>query len=135
MKRDFKVIQINGFKGLIIFAFIACCVATGFIMFPSWLCKSVWNFVAVYVPHMPEMTMITGGILWAIIALSYFAIAKPRIAIGLGNHSQMSEAEIDMITNRLKNMDLSQIKEIPSEKLQEHSEEKTEEKNEENLIK
>jgi len=135
MKRDFKVIQINGFKGLIMFAFIACCVVTGFVMFPSWLCKTIWNFIAVYVPHMPEMTMITGGILWAIIALSYFAITKPRISIGLGNHPPMSEAEIDMITNRLKNMDLSQIKEVAVEKLQEHKEEQPEEENEEKLTK
>lgn len=135
MKRDFRVIQINGFKGLAIFIFIACCVVTGFIMFPSWLCKTVWNLLAVYVPHMPEMTMLTGGILWAIIALSYFAVTKPRIAIGLGNRPHISEAEIDMITNRLKNMDLSQINEISVEKLQENKEPQSEEENEENLTK
>ena len=78
MKDKLSIIKINGFTGIFIAVFLIGCLIEGAIMFPSKLLMHGWNFIAGYVENMPVMNLLHGTILWAIIALSAFAILKDR---------------------------------------------------------
>jgi len=69
MKNKCTVIQIDGFRGILIVGFIILCAIAGFIIFPAWCCQHGWNFVAGYVNGMPLMELKHGALLWVIIAL------------------------------------------------------------------
>ena len=47
MKRRMNVIQINGFKGLVMAVGIVACLIAGFVAFPGLVMKTAWNFVSV----------------------------------------------------------------------------------------
>ncbi len=89
MNRNFNVIKINGFKGLLFALFLICCFATGVVVFPGWICMHAWNFVAGYFLDMPTMTIVHGSILWLIIALSIYAINKGNFSISFGTAAPM----------------------------------------------
>ena len=69
MKNKCTVIQIDGFRGILIVGFIIMCAIAGFIIFPAWCCQHGWNFIAGFVDNMPLMELKHGAILWVIIAL------------------------------------------------------------------
>ena len=83
-KNKFSVIKINGFKGLALVLFLIGCFATGFILFPGWVCQNIWNFIASYFSALPEMQIVHGVILWAIIALSFYALNSDAFSISFG---------------------------------------------------
>lgn len=89
MKRNFNVIKIDGFKGLMMAAFVVCCLVAGFLSFPGWVCMHIWNFTAEYFPQMPQMTLLHGIMLWAIIALSFYALNKGNFSISFGSSRPM----------------------------------------------
>ena len=69
MKNKCTVIQIDGFRGILIVGFLLLCAGAGFIIFPAWCCQHGWNFIAGFVDGMPVMELKHGAILWVIIAL------------------------------------------------------------------
>lgn len=73
-----KILKINGLRGVVFVLFCICCLATGFIFFPSWACMHIWNFIANYFYQIPKMELIHGVILWAIIALSLYTCHKNK---------------------------------------------------------
>lgn len=85
MNKKFNVIKINGFKGLLLAFFIVGCLVAGFLIFPGWICKILWNFVAEYFVNMPVMNLLHGVILWCIIALSTYALNKGNFAISFSS--------------------------------------------------
>ncbi len=85
MNKRFNVIRINGIKGLLIAAFIVGCLIAGFLVFPGWVCKGLWNFAAGYFTQMPQMNMLHGIMLWCIIALSLYALNQGNFAISIGH--------------------------------------------------
>ena len=46
MNKHFRIIDVNGFRGLILFLFIAVCLVCGFIGFPGYLSMALWNTLA-----------------------------------------------------------------------------------------
>ena len=46
MNKHFRIIDVNGFRGLLLFLFILVCLATGFIAFPAYLAMNLWNVLA-----------------------------------------------------------------------------------------
>ena len=82
--KNFNVIKISGIKGLLIVGFLICCFASGFVIFPGWICMHCWNFVSNFVTDMPTMTLLHGSILWLIIALSIYALNKGNFAVSIG---------------------------------------------------
>lgn len=83
MKNKCTVIQINGFRGLLVVGFVIVCAVAGFIVFPAWCCQHAWNYLANFVNNLPLMDLRQGVLLWAIVALvSYLALfGKFRIAV------------------------------------------------------
>lgn len=83
-KNKFSIIKINGFKGIALVVFLIGCFAAGFVIFPGWVCQNIWNFTAGYFSILPEMQLIHGVILWAIIALSFYALNSDAFSISFG---------------------------------------------------
>ena len=81
MKNKCTVIQIDGFRGLLIFLFIIMCAIAGFLIFPAWCCQHAWNFIASYVANMPLMELKHGILLWIIITLIFYATMSNKFKI------------------------------------------------------
>ena len=113
MKNKCTVIQIDGFRGLLILGFVIMCAIAGFIIFPAWCCQHIWNFIAGFVLDMPTMELKHGAILWIIIALiSYvtlfnkfkiaFVSAKDAASFRGGKMPISDEEIIKAIEKRIK---------------------------------
>ena len=63
MKKNFNVIQIKGFRGIIMAIFIVTCLSAGFIVFPGWLCMQIWNIIASYTLNIPLIALLQGILL------------------------------------------------------------------------
>lgn len=103
MNKNFKVIRINGFRGVLTAIFVVCCLATGFIVFPGWLSMHLWNYIASFYILMPKMELIHGIILWAIVALTFYGINNNRMLIGISSPPVLNEDQIKDIMTRVKN--------------------------------
>jgi len=104
MNKNYKVIKINGFRGLFLAIFIGCCLITGFVVFPGWLSMHVWDYMTSFFISVPRMNLQQGIILWAIIALSIYAINKNRFLVGFSSAPMLDEEQIKNIVNRVKNV-------------------------------
>ncbi len=105
MKNRLNVIKINGFSGMFIAALLIGCVIEGVIIFPSKILMHIWNFIALYVDNMPTMTLIHGVILWAIIALSTYAILREKSPISYHSPNVISDEDIRDIIEQAKKME------------------------------
>ncbi len=92
MNKNFNIIKITGFKGLLIVLFLICCFAAGFMIFPGWICMNAWNFIAGFFMDMPRMTLLHGSILWLIIALSLYALNKGNFSVSFGSAAPLPMA-------------------------------------------
>lgn len=102
MNKNYKVIKINGFRGILTAIFIVCCLATGFLVFPGWVCMHAWNYFASMSMFMPKMMLLHGIMLWSIIALSAYAINNNRFLIGFSAPPALNEEQIKDILSRVK---------------------------------
>ena len=44
MNRNFRVITINGIRGIFVAIFIVLGLIAGFVISPGWLCMQIWNY-------------------------------------------------------------------------------------------
>lgn len=114
-KRNCKVIKINGFRGLLLALFIGACLLTGFIVCPGWLCMNIWNYTASFFLLMPEMNLVQGVMLWAIIALSIYGINGNRFLVGFSSAPTLNEDQIKNIMERVKTATMEAKLEKPAE--------------------
>ena len=102
MKKNFKVITINGVRGIFAAIFVVLGLIAGFIISPGWVCMQIWNKVAEETLTMSTMNLFQGIMLWAIIALSLYALNNKRTLIGFGSYPTLSPNQIKDIMNRAK---------------------------------
>lgn len=103
MNKNYRVIKINGFRGVLTAIFVVCCLVTGFVVFPGWVAMHLWNYIASFYILMPKMQLMHGVILWAIIALSIYGLNNNRMLIGFSTPPSLSEDQIKDIMTRVKN--------------------------------
>ena len=103
MNRNYRVIKINGFRGILTALFAIGCLITGFLVCPGWVFMNLWNYVASYNLLMPKMQLVHGIMLWSIVALSLYALNNNRCLIGFSAPPQLSEDQIRDIVTRVKN--------------------------------
>ena len=106
MKKNFKVITINGVRGIFAAIFVVLGLIAGFIISPGWVCMQIWNRIAEETFTMSTMNIFQGIMLWAIIALSLYALNNKRTLIGFGSYPTLSPEQIKDIMNRAKAKDL-----------------------------
>lgn len=102
MKKNFKVITINGIRGILAVIFIALGLIAGFIISPAWVCMTVWNHYLSSSTIVGTMNIYHGLLLWAIIALTLYALNGKNQLIGFGNYPNLSREQIRDIVNRAK---------------------------------
>ena len=100
MKRNLKVIQINGLRGLITACMIGMCLVAGFVCFPGWVAMHAWNFIAAKFMA-PTLGLFQGILLWGIIAVSYFMIRKHRFVVSFKAPDDLTEEELMQVMGRV----------------------------------
>ena len=102
MKKRMNVIQIKGVRGIMLAAFVVCCLAAGFIVFPGWLCMGLWNYVTDYFYSLPSIGLFQGVLLWAILASSYFIFRKESVVVCMRTPQGLSEEELKSVFENAK---------------------------------
>ena len=100
MRRNAKIIQINGFRGLLTALFIITCLGAGFIAFPGFVAMNIWNYFAG--SNVPQINLYQGILLWAIIFLTYFIATKQRVAVSFATPKELNEEELKTLMERVK---------------------------------
>lgn len=96
-----KIIQINGFRGMMMAAFIVAGLISGFVACPGIVIMRLWNrYLTVY--GMPVLDAFQGVLLWVIVALTYYILTKGYMPVSFASPDKMSDAEFDMIMKKAK---------------------------------
>lgn len=117
MNKNFKVITINGFRGIIAAIFIVCGLIAGFVISPGWVCMKLWNFAFEYSNYFAQMNLCQGIMLWVIIALSLYALNNKKALIGFGSYSGLSPEQIREIMEKARKTEAKLIQEMKDKHL------------------
>lgn len=102
MRKNAKIIQISGFRGLIFIAFVAVCLVAGFVVFPGLVGMCLWNnFLSEYL-NLPEINILQGILLWSIVALIIYLSGSGRSVVQMKKAAQLNESEIRDLMDRIK---------------------------------
>lgn len=102
MKKNLKVIQINGFRGIFMALFIVSCLIAGFIAFPALLTMNLWNYLATKTGSFPPIAFGEGVLLWAIITFSIYLFNKRKFIVSFNAQQELSEDEVKNVLSRIK---------------------------------
>lgn len=122
MKKNFRIITINGFRGILAAIFVVCGLIAGFIISPGWVCMKLWNWGFEYSNHIAQMNLIQGILLWAIIALSLYGLNNKRALIGFGSYSGLNPDQIKDIMEKTKKAEERILKELKEKHINDLSE-------------
>ncbi len=133
MNKNYKVVTINGIRGIIALIFIVLGLIAGFIISPGWVCMKIWNYIFESSDTVSLMNLFQGIMMWAIIALSLYALNNRRALIGFNSFSGLTPEQIRDIMARTKNADAKFVKhlEIMNKELKENVETDTVQQQEE----
>ena len=106
MKKNVNVIQIKGVRGLLFAGFVVSCLAAGFVVFPGWVGMNAWNLVAQYYSNIPNIGLIQGILLWAIVATAYFIFRKEKVVVCMKTPQGLSEEELKAVFADMKKQSL-----------------------------
>lgn len=102
MRRNFRVLQINGFRGLLIAFFAISCLIAGFIAFPAFLLMNAWNYLSVATSSFPAIDFAEGLLLWAIIIFSILIFNKRKFIVSFNSQQALTEAEMSEIVAKIR---------------------------------
>ncbi len=109
MKKNMKVIQINGFRGLVLALFIASCLFAGFIIYPAFMCMFLWNALADKISSVAHITFWAGLLLWAIILLSWIIFGKRKLLVSFKTPTELTDDELDDVISKIKIHEMNKI--------------------------
>ena len=113
MKKEFKVITINGIRGAIAAIFVVMGLIAGFIISPGWVCMQLWNqAIEEFNLVVSTMNIYQGIMLWAIIALSLYALNNKRALIGFGSYKGLSPEQVKDIMSRARDSEEKILKQL-----------------------
>ena len=99
MKRNAKIIQIAGFRGILTAIFVVTCLAAGFVAFPGLVAMTIWNKC---VTVLPQINLLQGILLWAMVALICYIANNQRFAISFESPKELTEEEMDALMQRVR---------------------------------
>ena len=97
MKKNINVIQIKGFRGLIVAAFVVTCLIAGFGIFPGLIAMKLWNIVANYFLQVPSIGIFQGVLLWGIIVAAYFTFRKEKLIVCMKSPQGLTDEELKAV--------------------------------------
>ncbi len=109
MNKNFKVITINGIRGILVAVFLVLGLIAGFIISPGWVCMKAWNYFFENSSVVSLMNLYQGIMFWAIIVLSLYALNNKRALIGFGSYQGLSSEQIKDIMQRTHDEDLQKL--------------------------
>lgn len=112
MNKNFKVITINGIRGVFAAIFIVLGLIAGFVISPGWVCMKFWNLIFEDSNTVAMMNLFQGIMLWSIIALSLYALNNKKALIGFGSYPSLSPEQIKDIMERARTTETKILKEI-----------------------
>ncbi|MDD3419659.1 MAG: hypothetical protein PHE78_03545 [Candidatus Gastranaerophilales bacterium] len=113
MNKNFKIIQISGFSGLLIVGFVLFCLFCGFIGFPIWFLTNSWNYLVAGVFGGPAMNILQGSLLWSIVCLSVYICARDTFSIKIAADEEvMQDPEMLKMITEASEKDLKEKEEI-----------------------
>ena len=134
MRRNAHIIQISGFRGILMAIFVVSCLAAGFIAFPAYVAMSLRNYAANFI-SIPVIGLLQGLMLWAIVAIIGFLINdRKKYLVAFSPKTELSRQEVDKIMERVKLQRNAQILNsmiLKSEEMK--KEDKEEDKDKENV--
>lgn len=117
MRRNFRVIQINGFRGLFLALFAFSCLIAGFVAFPSFLIMNAWNYLSSATGSFPVINFGESLLLLAIIVLSVFIFGKKKFIVSFNSPQELSEDEVRDVVAKIKaQKGLNESKELCTKK-------------------
>ena len=103
MRKNARIIQISGLRGLAFVVFVVTCLIMGFIGFPGLVAMCIWNMASSFFGILPQINIFQGVLLWVIIALSIYMLSGGNQGfVALKRPSQLSESEIKDLMQRIK---------------------------------
>lgn len=103
MRKNARIIQISGLRGLAFVIFVVTCLIMGFIGFPGLVAMCLWNLASTSLGILPQINIFQGVLLWVIIALSIYMISGGNQGfVALKRPSQLSESEIKDLMQRIR---------------------------------
>lgn len=102
MKKNARIIQISGLRGLIFTLFVIVCLIMGFVGFPGLVAMCIWNMASNAVGVIPQINLFQGVLLWVIVALSIYIFNRDRSFVALKRPSQLSESEIRDLMDKIR---------------------------------
>lgn len=112
MNKNFKVITINGLRGILAAIFVVFGLIAGFVISPGWVCMKIWNYLFEQSGVVSVMNLFQGVMLWAIIALSLYALNNKRALIGFGSYPSLTPEQIKNIMEKTKKAELKLRKDL-----------------------
>ncbi len=112
MNKNYKVVTINGIRGLIAVVFIVLGLIAGFIISPGWVCMKAWNYMVQDSNVVSQMNIYQGIILWTIIALSLYLLNNKQSLIGFNSFQGLSPEQIKDIMKRTREAELKMLKTV-----------------------
>ena len=112
MNKNFKVITINGIRGILVAIFIVLGLIAGFIISPGWVCMHIWNYIFEDSNTVALMNIYQGIMLWTIIALSLYALNNKKALIGFGSYQGLTPEQIKDLMNRAKQSEAKMMNDI-----------------------
>ncbi len=102
MKKNAKIIEIKGIRGIFMVLFIAACLGAGFVVFPAKVAVFAWNYIALNYIALPTISLWQGLLLWSAIAMSVYIVNSKSRALSYRSTAQLSEAEMRMLMDRIR---------------------------------
>ena len=102
MKNKLRVIQINGFRGILFVIGAIACLAAGFVAFPGIVLKICWNFVSGLTGVIPSIGVLQGVLLWGIVVVSYFAFKGKGFFVEFKSADELSRSEMDAVMEKIR---------------------------------
>ena len=88
MNKYFRIIDVNGFRGLMLFLFTVGCLLCGIVAVPGYLAMLLWNAFAPSI-SLPEINLLQGILLWAIIAFTFYMFSNHKVVIVMQSRKKM----------------------------------------------
>lgn len=126
MKKNLKVIQINGIRGLFMAFFIITCLIAGFVGFPALITMITWNYLALKTGSLLSINYAEGLLLWAIIAFSIYIFNKRKFIVSFNSQQELTDDEIKEVVSRIKSQPLNHHVILPKDIIDKETKEEIE---------
>lgn len=102
MKKKARVIQISGWKGIVMVLFIGVCLTAGFVAFPAFAAMYGWNYLASLVA-IPTINIWQGLLLWGFVAgIVYTLNDRKKFVTSFHAQTELDEEELKKVLDRVR---------------------------------